>query len=88
MHSRAALAASCLFFILVGGPYAILKAKGQLLTSFMYTFGPIIVAYYPLTLGIMTQAKEGRIDPSWAMWTGNAAMLAWGITALRQVLKH
>lgn len=87
-HSRFAMACSCLFFVLVGAPFAILGAKNQFLTSFLFCFGPIVGIYYPLVLGLMTQSKRGHLDPSWAMWVGNAAMLLVATYFLRRVMKH
>lgn len=88
MHSRFALACSCFFFTLVGGPFAILKAKAQFLTSFLYCFLPIITGYYPLVLTMMVQAKGGRVDPTWAMWVGNAALLLAAVLILRRVMRN
>ena len=85
---RYALACSCFFFVLLGSPFAVLMAKNQVLTSFLMCFGPIAGGYYPLMLGLMTQAKTGNIDPSWSMWLGNGilAVAAWHV--LRKVMKH
>lgn len=88
IHSRYAMSCSCLFFALLGGPFAIYKAKSQFLTSFLYCFVPIVAVYYPLILGIMTQAKKGNLDPRWAMWIGNAALLAASWVILRKVMRH
>jgi len=88
VHSRYAMSCSCLFFVLLGGPFAIYKAKSQFLTSFLYCFVPIIAVYYPLILGIMTQSKKGNIDPAWGMWLGNLALLAASLTIIRRVRKH
>jgi lipopolysaccharide export system permease protein len=88
IHSRYAMSCSCLFFVLFGGPFAIYKAKSQFLTSFLYCFVPIVVVYYPLILGIMTQAKKGNIDPAWAMWLGNLVLLGASIVILRRVRRH
>jgi lipopolysaccharide export system permease protein len=88
LHSRYAMACSCFFFVLLGGPFAILMAKNQALTSFLLCFGPIAGGYYPLMLGLMTQAKNGAIDPTWSMWVGNAALGVAAMYVLRQVLKH
>ena len=82
------MSCSCLFFVLLGGPFAIYKAKSQFLTSFLYCFVPIIAVYYPLILGIMTQSKKGNIDPAWGMWLGNLALLAASLTIIRRVRKH
>lgn len=88
IHVRFALACSCFFFTLVGGPFAILKAKAQFLTSFLYCFVPIITGYYPLVLTMMVQSKIGRVDPAWAMWVGNAALLVAALLILRRVLRN
>lgn len=86
-HSRYALACSCFFFVLLGSPLAILKAKNQVLTSFLYCFGPIVGVYYPLVIGLMTQAKRGQLDPSWAMWVGNAIVFAAACVMIRRVMR-
>lgn len=88
LHTRYALACSCLFFVLLGSPFSILNAKSQFLTSFLYTFGPIVVVYYPLVLGLMTQSKRGALNPAWAMWVGNAVVLLVAAYFLRRVMKH
>lgn len=88
VHSRYAMSCSCLFFVLLGGPFAIYKGKSQFLTSFLYCFVPIVAVYYPLILGIMTQSKKGNIDPAWGMWLGNAVLLGASILILRNVRRH
>jgi lipopolysaccharide export system permease protein len=88
VHSRYAMSCSCLFFVLLGGPFAIYKAKSQFLTSFLYCFVPIVAAYYPLILGMMAQAKRGNINPMWAMWLGNIVLLAASWMVLRRVRRH
>lgn len=88
IHSRFALACSCFFFALVGGPFAILKAKAQFLTSFLYCFVPIVTGYYPLVLSLMVQAKKGHIDPTWSMWIGNGALAVVACVVLRRVARN
>lgn len=88
IHSRYALACSCLFFVLVGSPLAVLKAQSRFLTSFLYCFVPIVVGYYPLILGMMAQAKKGHVNPVWGMWVGNAALAIVGWWLLRRVARH
>lgn len=87
-HSRFAMSCSCLFFVLVGTPFAILGSKNQFLTSFLFCFGPIVGVYYPLVLGLMAQAKRGHLDPSWAMWVGNLVVLLVAGYLLRRVMRH
>jgi lipopolysaccharide export system permease protein len=88
VHSRYAMSCSCLFFVLLGGPFAIYKAKSQFLTSFLFCFVPIIAVYYPLILGLMAQAKRGNIDPAWAMWSGNFLLTVAAWAVLRRVIRY
>jgi lipopolysaccharide export system permease protein len=88
VHSRLAMSTSCLFFVLIGGPFAMLQARRQFLTSFIICFVPILVVYYPLLLGMMNLSKTGQVDPAWAMWIGNAVLLVAGLVILRKVLRH
>ncbi len=87
-HSRFALACSCFFFVLLGSPFAVLKAKSQFLTSFLVCFGPIVGVYYPLMLGLITQAKRGHLDPIWSTWTANGLVLLVAVYMIRRVMRH
>ena len=87
-HSRYALACSCFFFTLLGGPFAIWQGKNQFLTSFLFCFGPIVGIYYPLVLGMMTQAKFGNIDPFLGMWLGNIVLGIAALFVLRRVVRY
>ncbi len=87
-HSRFALACSCFFFVLLGSPFAIIKAQSQFLTSFLVCFGPIVGVYYPLVLGLITQAKRGHLDPVWSTWTANALVLIVAVYLIRRVMRH
>ena len=87
-HSRYALACSCFFFALLGGPFAVWQGKNQFLTSFLFCFGPIVAVYYPLVLGMMTQAKKGNIDPLIGMWLGNLVLGVVAVWVLRRVVKY
>jgi lipopolysaccharide export system permease protein len=88
IHSRYALACSCLFFVLVGSPLALIKAQARFLTSFLYCFVPITVGYYPIVLGLMVQAKKGYVDPSWAMWVGNGVLAIAAFVLLRRAMRY
>ena len=88
IHSRLAMCTSCLFFVLIGGPFSMLQARRQFLTSFIICFVPILTIYYPLVLGMMNLCKTGQANPLWAMWVGNAALLVTGCIVLRKVLRH
>lgn len=88
VHSRFALSTSCLFFVLLGGPFAIIQARRQFLTTFVMCFFPILVGYYPLMLLMLNQSKAGVINPAWAMWAPNVVMLVFAALALYRVRKH
>jgi lipopolysaccharide export system permease protein len=88
VHSRLAMSTSCFFFVLIGGPFAMLQARRQFLTSFILCFVPILVVYYPLVLGMQNLCKTGQAEPGWAMWVGNAVLLTAGLYNLRRVLRH
>lgn len=87
-HSRFAMAASCLAFVVVGAPYSILQAKRHFLTVFVACFLPILLVYYPLLLGMMNLSKDGQVDPSWSVWAGNAAALLAAAWLLRRALRN
>ena len=86
--SRYALACSCLFFSLLGSPFALLRGQTQFLTSFLYCFVPIVAAYYPLMLGVMSQAKSGVLDPTYTVWIGNVGLLIAGIYSIHRLCRH
>jgi lipopolysaccharide export system permease protein len=88
VHSRFALGASCLFFALLGGPFAILKPRRQFLISFALCFLPILMGYYPIALLMMNLSKSGSVHPAWAMWLGNVLLLGAAAFVLRRVLRH
>ncbi|MCA9050858.1 MAG: LptF/LptG family permease [Planctomycetaceae bacterium] len=88
IHSRYAMACSCLFFAFVGGPFAMLQARRQFITSFIMCFLPILLVYYPVTFLMVNLCKNGNLNPAWAMWTPNLLLLLAGSFILRQVVRH
>lgn len=87
VHSRYALACSCFFFALLGSPVAILFGQSQFIKSFIVCFIPIVGGYYPLMLGLMSQAKNGHIDPRWT-WIGNVIILILSAVVLKRVSRY
>ena len=88
LHSRIAFSSSCFFFVLVGAPLAITRARRQILTNFLICFLPIILLYYPIVILCMSQSRAGAIDPAWAMWVGNAMLLVAGGVLFRRCCRH
>lgn len=87
-HNRLALSCSCLAFVLLGAPLAVIQAKGHYLTSFILCFIPIICVYYPVVLGVRLQCEQGILEPNWAVWLGNAGTCVVSWLLLRKVLRY
>lgn len=88
LHHRFATSCSCLFFVLLGSPVALVMAKKQFLTSFLFCFVPILVVYYPITMMTQNLSKTGQLDPRWAVWVANALMAVVAWYFLRRVNQH
>jgi lipopolysaccharide export system permease protein len=88
IHSRFSMAASCFFFTLVGGPFAMLQARRQFITTFIICFLPILIIYYPVMFLMVNLCKTGSLEPWWAVWVSNAILCTVGIIVLRKVVQH
>jgi len=86
-HRRWANGFSCLCFVMVGAPFAILWRRADFLSSFGAVFMPVILVYYPLLLGGVDQAKSGSLPP-YSVWLGNLMMGLWGVWLLRRVIRY
>jgi lipopolysaccharide export system permease protein len=78
---------SCLAFVLIGAPLAILWRRADVMSTFFACFFPILVLYYPLFMFGQSQAKIGAVPP-YAVWAGNVMLVAIGLWLLRKVLRH
>ena len=87
-HYRFAMAVSCFFFVLLGSPFAILMARNQFLTSFLFCFVPILVVYYPISMMSLNLSKTGAVDPAWAVWSANGLLGLIASGFLWRVLRH
>lgn len=88
IHNRFSMSASCWFFAFLGGPFAMLQARRQFITSFIICFLPILVVYYPVMFLMMNLCKTGTLSPWWAMWVPNMIIGAAGFLVLRKVVQH
>lgn len=78
---------SCLFFVFIGAPLAILLRNSDFWTSFGACFAPILVVYYPLFMAGVDRAKTGALPP-FVVWGGNLVLAGVGSWLLRRVLRH
>lgn len=88
LHNRFAMSCSCFVFALVGGPFSILQARRQFLTTFFICFAPILLIYYPVVLLMVNLSRSGTVHPGWAMWVGNALLLIVAVVVLRRAVRH
>lgn len=87
-HNRFAMAVSCLFFVLLGSPFAIFMARKEFLTSFLFCFLPILIVYYPVSMLTQNMSKTGSLDPTWAVWTANGLLGLAASYFLRRVTRN
>jgi len=87
-YNRFSMSVSCFFFVLLGSPFAILMAKKQFLTSFLFCFLPILTVYYPIAMMTQNLSKSGQIDPSWSAWLADGALLIAASYYIHRVLKN
>ncbi|HIE95874.1 MAG: LptF/LptG family permease [Fuerstiella sp.] len=88
IHNRYSMAASCLFFVFLGGPFAVIQARRQFITSFIMCFLPILLFYYPTMFLMANLGKTAAVDPAWGMWVPNMIMGAVGIMMLKRVTRY
>lgn len=86
-HRRWANGFSCLCFIAVGAPLAVLRRNAEFLTNFMICFMPILLCYYPLLMFSVGRAKSGSM-PSETVWFGNVVLLLVGWWLYRKVKRY
>ncbi len=86
-HRRWANGFSCLCFVLVGAPLAVIRRNSDFLVNFFAIFLPILLVYYPLLIFSVDRAKSGGI-PAISVWMGNVIMAACGIWLMRRVARY
>ncbi len=86
-HRRWANGFSCLAFVMVGIPVAVIARKGEFLASFFICFLPILIAYYPLMMFSLDQAKDGNLPPVF-VWFGNGVLALAGLWFMRRVVRY
>lgn len=78
---------SCLAFVMVGVPVAVIFRKGEFLASFFMCFAPILIVYYPLLIVSVQEAKDGSIPPV-SVWIGNLVLAVAGAYLMRRVVRY
>lgn len=86
-HRRWTNGFSCLSFVMIGAPMAILMRRGEFWGSFFACFLPILLGYYPMLVGCLDRAKNGAFPPE-SLWLGNLVLGAVGVLLMRRVVQH
>lgn len=75
---------SCVCFVLVGAPLAIMMRKSDFWNTFALCFIPILLTYYPLLMLGVGRAKAGEFPPP-IVWLGNVVLLGIGWHLLQRM---
>lgn len=78
---------SCLCFVMVGAPLAILWRRADVMSTFFACFFPILIVYYPLFLMGLDRSKQGTLPP-YSVWAANLVLVAIGVWLLRRVIRY
>jgi len=78
---------TCLCFVLIGIPVAMLWRHADVLTNFFVCFVPILAVYYPLLMLSEDLSTSGKLWPI-SFWMSNTIFIASGIVLLRRIVQH
>jgi lipopolysaccharide export system permease protein len=78
---------SCLCFVMVGAPLAILWRRADVMTTFFVCFFPILIVYYPLFLVGLDYSKAGALPP-YSVWAANLVLVGIGLWLLQRVIRY
>lgn len=78
---------SCLCFVMIGVPVAVLLRFSEFIASFFACFLPILIVYYPLLAMSVDRAKDGAVPPQ-SVWLGNIVLALAGVWLLRRVNRY
>ena len=78
---------SCFFFVFVGAPLAMIAKTSDYWTTFGLCFLPILIAYYPLFIFGLEQAKDAVLPP-YGVWLGNIVLGAVGVVLIARVRRY
>lgn len=78
---------SCLCFVFIGAPLAILLRRSDFWSTFGLCFIPILLTYYPLLMYGVGQAKSGDLAPP-VVWLGNLVLISIGWVLMRRINRN
>jgi lipopolysaccharide export system permease protein len=78
---------SCLCFVLIGAPVAVLWRTADAVSTFFACFLPVLVVYYPLLMLGEDLSCSGALPP-WAFCLPNVAAMVPGAVLVRRVMRY
>lgn len=78
---------SCLCFVMVGIPVAILRRNSDFISAFFICFLPILIVYYPLLMFGIDRAKNGALVPE-IVWLGNLVLAIAAYLLMQRVRRY
>lgn len=78
---------TCLCFVLIGIPVAMLWRHADMLTNFFVCFVPILAVYYPLLMLSEDLSTSGKLWPI-SFWMSNTIFIIAGIVLLKRIVRH
>jgi lipopolysaccharide export system permease protein len=88
VYARPALAFSCLVFAIIGCPVGIWANRADYLSTFLVSFLPTLLVYYPLLLAGTDMGKNGRVPLAVGCWFADVVMSGIGLTLMWRLLRR
>jgi lipopolysaccharide export system permease protein len=77
---------SCLAFVWLGVPLAVLIRSADYWWTFGVCFVPILLIYYPI-FGMTLEFSKDGTWPAWTLWLGNLTLILIGTWQMRKVIR-
>ncbi|HRU04980.1 MAG TPA: LptF/LptG family permease [Candidatus Brocadiia bacterium] len=87
-HTRNAGAAACLAFVMLGAPLGILSHRGSVIFALAYSFGVILLIYYPLVVVAQALVSERYLPAAAGFWTPVAVVGGLGLFLQTRVVRR
>jgi len=87
-HTRNAGAATCLAFVILGAPLGILCHRGSVIFALAFSFGVILLIYYPLVVVAQTLVTERYLPAALGFWTPVAVVAGLGVFLQARVVRR
>ncbi len=87
IHKKISSAFSCLIFVILGIPLAVITHRRAKTVNFAIIFG-VIASYYLLTIGFETLSIQNILIPAGAMWAANIILGGIGLILIYRLCEY